>query len=194
MKYHQYVFNTKKRAFVGKFEQMYFNETKENYDSWFQEDISKLKYAISLNILNQYNFNSILDLGCGKSAFTNLLKKKNNKVLGIDISKTAIKKAKSKYPTIQFKVLSTNKIPSLNKKFDLVVVMDLLSYIKNWKELINNISHITKYIFVLLFIPKNPIGFVKSFEDLSEEVEKYFTIITKIINETENSIMILAGK
>src|SRR3989338_2701270 len=118
-KYHKYVFDVAKRKFVGKFEEMYAREDKDNYDSWFQEDLSGLKYVISKAVLDQYNFNTILDIGCGKGAFTNLLKKKNNEVWGTDVSKTAIKKAQAKYTAINFQTLKAEDLLSLKKKFDL---------------------------------------------------------------------------
>ena len=34
--YHKYVFDVKRRKFVGEFEEMYQGEDKENYDSWYQ--------------------------------------------------------------------------------------------------------------------------------------------------------------
>ena len=48
---------------------------------------------ISIDLINCYNFNKIIDIGCGKGAFSNLLKKNNNTVYGIDVSETAINKA-----------------------------------------------------------------------------------------------------
>ena len=38
-KYHQYVFNTAERKFVGDFESMYKDETNKKFDSWHHEDI-----------------------------------------------------------------------------------------------------------------------------------------------------------
>ena len=99
--YHKHVFDNNK--FVGNFEEMYQNE-KTDYDSWFQSDLRDYGYQLSLTILNQYNFNKILDIGCGKGLFTSLLKKKNNTVEGIDISSTAIKKAQASSKDINFSV------------------------------------------------------------------------------------------
>jgi 2-polyprenyl-3-methyl-5-hydroxy-6-metoxy-1,4-benzoquinol methylase len=193
-KYHKYVFDSKKRKLVGKFEAMYKSEDRRNYDSWFQEDLTGLKYVLSRAVLDQYNFGTILDIGCGKGAFTHLLKKKNNTVLGLDVSRTAVKKAKAKYPDIEFKALKAEDILSLRKEFDLAVIMEVLSYLKNWKQVIRKIAKISDYVFISLYIPPNPIGFVKSFQDLSREVEKHFTIVTKIIDETGGDIMIFGKK
>src|SRR5690348_12609511 len=96
--YHKYVFDTKNRKFIGDFEKMYANEEKENFDSWQQEDINDLSKQVSLLLMSPHSFSSILDLGCGKGAFTRLLKNNKNKVLGVDISQTAVRKALAKYP------------------------------------------------------------------------------------------------
>ena len=85
-KYHKYVFDVKKRKFIGNFEEMYQSEIKENFDSWYQDDTRHLPRKIVLDILNGYNFKNIIDLGCGKGSLTHALKKKNNSVTALDIS------------------------------------------------------------------------------------------------------------
>ena len=74
-KYHKYVFDQKAKAFVGDFEKMYLDEDKDCFDSWYQEDSRQLNRNIALSILKGWNFNSVLDVGCGKGALTHLLKK-----------------------------------------------------------------------------------------------------------------------
>ena len=70
--YHKYVFNKSKRKFVGNFEGMYLNE---DIDPWHSSDLSDPVKKIHTAMLGNYNFNTILDYGCGKGAFTHLLKK-----------------------------------------------------------------------------------------------------------------------
>lgn len=190
--YHKYVFDEKERVFLGRFEEMYSQEEVENYDSWYQDTLTELDKKITLTILDQYNFNSVLDIGCGKGAFTHLLKKKNNSVLGVDISKTAIQRAKNNYPQIEFKVLHVNRSLKLKKKFDLVLIMETLSYIKDWRELLSSISKITKYLYISLFIPEEPIGYVKSMGDLSKVVQDHYSIVHKIIDEIGKRIFLFA--
>lgn len=105
-KYHKYVFDIENRKFIGDFETMYQNELEENFDSWHQDDTRQLQRKIDLAILEDYNFKKIIDIGCGKGSLTHLLKKKNNYVLGLDISRTAVNIAKERFPDIDF--LSTN--------------------------------------------------------------------------------------
>ncbi|WP_414843361.1 class I SAM-dependent methyltransferase, partial [Campylobacter hyointestinalis] len=89
---------------------MYQNEFKENFDSWHQDDTRQLQRKIDLAILEDYCFDKIVDIGCGKGSLTHILKKKNNYVLGVDISKTAINIAQEKFPDIDFICTDVNEI------------------------------------------------------------------------------------
>jgi len=75
MPYHKFVFDKDKRKFLGEFEEMYKSAEQEGFDSWNISNLSILSRRIHLEIINSYNFNSILDFGCGKGALTHLLKK-----------------------------------------------------------------------------------------------------------------------
>jgi len=141
-KYHKYVFDQDKRCFVGDFEKMYQDEVKDGFDSWHQEDSRQLNREIALSILKGWNFESVLDIGCGKGGLTHVLKKRNNRILGIDISETAIETARSRYPDIDFDVVDITildvLVESLTKAkgphngfVDLVFTSETLSYLEN---------------------------------------------------------------
>lgn len=109
-KYHKYVFDLENRKLVGDFETMYQNESKENFDSWHQDDTRQLQRKIDLAILEDYNFETIIDIGCGKGSLSHLLKKKNNYVLGLDISQTAVNIAQERFPDIDFVSTDVNQV------------------------------------------------------------------------------------
>lgn len=185
--YHKYVFDVNNRTFVGKFEQMYRDEKTGNFDSWHQDDLRQLNRKISLEILGQYNFGTILDIGAGKGILTALLKKNNNRVVGVDISPTAIDVARSRFPDIEFATLDVNNMKLLEEfvrdncpKVDLVFSAECLSYLSNWRDVIDQLSKITRYILLCLYIPKDPIGFVKSPEQLEDVVGQHFDIIEAV--------------
>lgn len=186
--YHKYVFDESNRTFVGKFEEMYLNEDIDNFDSWFQEDMTTLEKQFSLLILNKYNFSSILDIGCGKGTFTHLLKKKNNSVKGIDLSETAIKKAKAKYPEIEFYAMSLES--AILQKYDLVVMMQVLSYIEDWKNVIQKLSKMTKYAYISLYLPPDPIGYIKTFDSLKVAILKYFKVEIEVLANGNNILLL----
>ena len=189
--YHKYVYNFEKKQFLGNFEEMYQAEDIEGFDSWYQETENNLHRTISLAILERYNFNRILDIGCGKGTFTNLLKRENNYVMGFDISETAISKAKAKYPNIDFRRMEANNILSLSENhFDLVVCSAVIYYIPNWRNLVKDISAMTQYIYFTVYITRNSMAFVKSFKEMIDEVLKYFVIDTKVVLDNEKLLLL----
>jgi|VirMetMinimDraft_7_1064189.scaffolds.fasta_scaffold12145_2 23S rRNA (guanine745-N1)-methyltransferase len=64
----------------------------------------------------------VLDLGCGEGYYSNRLTQaladKELKLYGLDIAKTAIKKAAKSYPAIQFCVASAWHLPFADQSFD----------------------------------------------------------------------------
>jgi SAM-dependent methyltransferase len=190
--YHKYVFDTEHRQFIGDFEEMYQNESLEHYDSWHQDDMMHQGKQIALAILNLYSFNSVLDIGCGKGAFTNLLSRKNNTVTGIDISETAIKKAVASYRTPVF--CCANPWDFVTQKYDLIILNEILSYISNWQQLLSFLAYHCEYIFISLYLPVNPIGYVKNFFDLFDAIESDYQIIEKIIWNDDSVLVLCRSK
>lgn len=189
-KYHRYVFDNEKRTFVGRFEEMYQAENTEGFDSWHERDLRMLRKRLSLEILSQYNFSTVLDIGCGKGTFTHLLKKENNVVLGVDGSATAVERAKQSYPDIEFEQMNAVDLAGLRRKVDLVVVMAVLAYVAEWRLVLRMIADIATWIYVAEYIPPNPIGFVKSDAELVREVEKWFHIRTKVLLDDTHSLIL----
>ena len=174
--YQKYVFNKFKRKFVGDFDNMY---KKENVDPWYCSDFSTDVKKIHLAILGNYNFNNILDYGCGNGAFTHILKKNNNEVSGVDISRNAINKAKLMYGhLVDFSTLEEKKWQ--NRKFDLIVCLEVLSYVKQYKQLLETFSITGSHLYLSLYIPKNPIGYVKNFEKLIKQINFFIRSIVKL--------------
>jgi len=141
-------------------------------------------------ILQDMNWSYILDYGCGKGAFTHTLKKNNNRVIGVDVSQNAINKAINMYGhLVDFYTLKDEK--SLGDGFDLIVCLEVLSYLSLYEDQLRKFSNMGKYLYISLYIPTNPIGFVKSIENLITSVDLYFNIVQKIIFNDE-SVFLLA--
>jgi len=198
-KYHKYVFDNENKIFCGNFEKMYQNEAIEVFDSWHQEDSRQLQRKIAFALLSEYNFDNIIDLGCGKGSFSHLFKKKNNNFTAVDISITAIAHAKERYPDIDFIQLDladTTKFSNFmakknqEKKINLVLSGEVFSYLSNWRDIIQVSSNYTDYFLVFLYIPDNPIGYVKSETELTEEINKNFDIIEYISIKKQKSCVI----
>jgi len=191
-KYHNYVFDFKAKKFLGNFEEMYKAESEQNFDSWHQEDQRYLKRKINKAILDDYNFDLILDFGCGKGSFTHLFKKKNNKVIGIDISSKAIKIASERYPDIEFisanieNEFSFNKFSSPN---NIALFIEVLSYLKNWKQILEDVARNFDYILINLFLPDDPIGFIKDEKEIIDYLLKNFYEIQIVFLRTQKEVI-----
>lgn len=177
--YHKYVWDFANRKLIGAFEEMYQNEEKEGFDSWHQNDMSTPYKQRSLEILSERAFPRVLDIGCGSGIFTACLRTSGNEVIGTDIAPTVIKKAREKYPEIDFRALTADEALALPGTFDLVVMMEILSLCENWRELIEKASAKTVYVYISLYMPRDPIGYVKSFAELKQTLYTYFTPITE---------------
>jgi hypothetical protein len=69
--------------------------------------------------------------------------------------------------------------------------LEVLSYIKNYKQLLQLFSIRGEYLYLSLYITKNPIGFLKSIDKLIEQINLFYTIKNKIIYNDE-SIFVFA--
>ncbi len=205
--YHKYVFNTDKQTFVGRFEEMYQQEEISVFDSWHQEDSRQLNRKIAIEILNEYNFERIVDIGTGKGALTHQLKRCNNEVIGLDISPTAVEIARSRFPDIIFEIVDANDVVGFMDYFDqhilansksksgagavdLIFTAECISYIEHWRDLLAALASRTRFLMVVLFLHENPIGFVKSIDELEWNFSRFFEILEMVIIKKSRFVVI----
>jgi SAM-dependent methyltransferase len=150
----------------------------------------RLRFADVL--LSQYNFGSALEIGCGKGTAAQFLKKHNNRVVGIDVSGTAIAKAQASFPDIDFRQMDARDVGSLDERFDLVSVQGVFAYIPDWRDVLRTIAGMTDYCLVGEYIPPNPIGMVRSVDELTEAFSAYFSVEHQLVLDGE--IVILFGR
>lgn len=87
----------------------------------------------------------ILDIGCGTGYRTSKLKSSaHTQVIGIDTSKHSIAQAKKRYPKIQFKVMSAEKILYKDNYFNEIYAIDVLEHIDNLKLAVREIARVLK--------------------------------------------------
>jgi ubiquinone/menaquinone biosynthesis C-methylase UbiE len=99
----------------------YYDQFYQKSDfSYYSEKITKrfLKTMIKECKLNPGD--RILDIGCGTGYYINFFSGMGFDAIGIDISKTAIDKAKEKYPGSNFKVADAFHLPFEKKSINLV--------------------------------------------------------------------------
>jgi len=157
--YHDYVFKGGK--LVGEFEAMY-RET--DVVPWHQDKQAQEWFCdIALSMLSaSAPYQKVVDIGCGLGYFTARVHPLCKSLIGIDISPTAVQRAKRFFPEIEFSVADIRSEDFSFGQFDLVIAKDLFWYVfpqmetvaKNITAMANRDGHL--FIF-------------KSFPSLSKE-------------------------
>lgn len=96
-----------------------------------------------LKYIPQNTQQTILDLGCGTGDLTYELSKLCQKVVGIDSSLEMIKRAKEKFPNIDFRVCEGLSM-SFREEFDIVFSNAVFHWINNHNLLLKNIAKALK--------------------------------------------------
>jgi len=172
--------NNGKLEFVGNFEALYQFDENPWGQSGDSDRLAKL-YKISRdnlvkNITDLPDINTICEIGCGLGYVTELLNSKliNIKVDGVDISKTAIAKAKNLFPNIDFFLGDITKPDfSLRQNYDIIILNQILWYIlQDLKNVFANVDKLLNgngYIIIsTLFLKEQNYGveIIGSFDDL----------------------------
>jgi len=113
--------------------------------------------------------NLLLDVGCGNGLFTTPLTALYNFVVGIDLSKTMIKRCQEKKDNLDFIVASATDLPLRDDVFDAVISISVLEYIKpksNVEKVLKEISRVTtkeSFAFLTFWdVSNSPTNFVKN--------------------------------
>lgn len=121
--YHDYVIKDGK--FIGEFEEMY----RDYEDPWMQSQQPN-RYSRKMAIMNikRYNIRSIVEYGCGLGYYADWIHRETGIVCkSIDISETAIKKAKQKFPLLDFSIGNIKDLGKLPGKenIDCILLADI---------------------------------------------------------------------
>lgn len=88
----------------------------------------------------------ILDTGCGEGYGSYLLSEIGAKVIGIDISKEAVKHAKEKYvrQNLRYQVMDVTSMDFPSNAFDVVVSFQVMEHLYNASKFLNEIKRVLK--------------------------------------------------
>jgi ubiquinone/menaquinone biosynthesis C-methylase UbiE len=165
---------------VGKFDEMY--QTFE--DPWEQSIRENFSYekTIGLDIIKNNNLNTILELGCGHGHYTNKIKNVSKNAIGVDISETAIKKAKMNYPDCEFIVSDITNI-NLYNNIDCIMMVEITWYVleklSEFKKIISKYKGLS-FFHTLNTYPPNVQKYGVEYFTNNEEIMNYFSDIIHI--------------
>ena len=125
--YNDYVI--KDGRLIGEFEKMYSRFD----DPWHQSDkdynlLSKSRWSTIINI-QKHKLGSIVEFGCGLGHYTQMISKETAaKVTGVDISPTAVEKARRRYAQCDFSVDNVKNMRTYSDR-DAVLFAEITWYI-----------------------------------------------------------------
>lgn len=140
--YHQYVFHNQK--LVGKFEEMY---QKCAEVPWQQDQTPSFWWTkVAKQIIQLHApYEWAVDVGCGLGYFTHEMAGTCFRMHGLDVSPTAIHKAKELFPQYTFEVADLRTPLTITRQYDLVVVKDLMWYVfPQFEQVLANIRALCK--------------------------------------------------
>lgn len=86
-----------------------------------------------------------LDVGCGGGYLTYELYRRGADVIGIDYSKCAIEFAKTRFPNIDFRIISAYDLDIFSpESFDLVTLIDTIEHISDQHKVLSGVHKILK--------------------------------------------------
>ncbi len=116
-----------------------YNIWSSQYDS-NENKTRDLDTKATIETLSQYQFSTVLELGCGTGKNTNWLLTKANKIIGLDFSVEMLNVAKNKIstPNVEFKIADLKeKWQVENGFFDLITCSLTLEHIEDLNHIFN---------------------------------------------------------
>lgn len=116
-------------GYVGCFEEMYRNSAEI---PWHQDETANAIFSdLTIAILRKRRVASMLDVGCGLGYMTARMKSEIpslERIVGLDISETAITRARQMFAGIDFRAGSLDAVDAV-PDFDVVVSKDVIWYV-----------------------------------------------------------------
>jgi 2-polyprenyl-3-methyl-5-hydroxy-6-metoxy-1,4-benzoquinol methylase len=108
----------------------------ESQDFW-----TNSKIRLLLDLISKEKIKSIMDAGCGSGYVSYFLSKKGYSVWAVDKSKKILNSANKRYKNKNLKFVNidlSKKVP--NKKFDCILLLDVLEHVKDDLNFLKNIK------------------------------------------------------
>ncbi|MGJ4804107.1 class I SAM-dependent methyltransferase [Luteimonas sp. SDU82] len=127
-------------------------------DPWNMESgLEQARFAATNALIERHigRVGSLLEIGCGEGHQTRALRALADEIYGIDVSPTAIERARVRVPEAQFAATDVHQQPwgDARGRFDLVVACEVLYYIKDIPATIERMRHLGKACMVTFFAP-----------------------------------------
>jgi cyclopropane fatty-acyl-phospholipid synthase-like methyltransferase len=101
---------------------------------------------------------TLLEIGCGEGVQTEHLRRSCNSMSAIDVSRTAVERARTRLPDVDFTVgdLRQQSWITYGRRFDLVVAYEVLDYIADVSQYLRTMNTVGRACLVTFFTPEAP--------------------------------------
>ncbi len=163
-----------KKLYDDKYEGDYMGQ--DTYGLWAHKGFSLIRVKETLEQI-PIKPEKVLDYGCGQGSWIDLQATifPEAKIYGIDISGTAIEKAKRRFANFHFNVFDGDKAPFPNESFDLVFSYHVLEHVYDIDVSIQDISRLIKKggYAVIIFPCGNEKSLLETIVNWMEDSKKY---------------------
>lgn len=133
-------------------------------NAWYYEE-EKWEFSEAINVILKYRPNSVLEIGCGAGCFLEKISNFTERAKGIDINENALNECRSKNLTVSFGDISSREyLIDVSKKFDMVVLFEVLEHLKNPNMVFSHINEILNDDGLLIVAVPNPDGYLKELD------------------------------
>jgi len=144
-----------------------------------------LRYQFILDYIS--NNDVVLDAACGSGFGSEILARKAQKVIGIDISKEAITYARQKYNNDKIEFIKSNvyKLPFKDNYFDSAIGIETIEHVKKYDQYLNELARVTNNNGLIIIttpqkkseVPLTPYHVHEfTFNEFKKELQKHFII------------------
>jgi ubiquinone/menaquinone biosynthesis C-methylase UbiE len=137
----------------------------------------------------------VIDIGCGTGYGTAHLAEVAKSIIGIDISKPALKWASTRYPNVQFRCMDAQHLEFPECSFDLIVSTENFEHLADQKGHVKELARVLRPDGLCFVATPNPEMFIghhnpyhtkeNSFDELDELFQDYFQKVVVLENMAE---------
>ena len=96
---------------------------------------------------------SLLEIGCGEGHQSEHLAKQCDRLYGLDVSATAVERARARVPAAQFAAADIHSHPWVDQRFDLVTAFEVIYYMKDVRAAIERMSVLGRTCMITCYAP-----------------------------------------
>lgn len=141
-----------------------FDPWPDRYDEWFETPIGTLvkgyESALLLDFVRPRHGESILDAGCGTGIFTLDILSLGSRVIGLEISRPMLMRARQKAKGYPFCAVAGDmmSLPFADEAFDKVVSVTALEFIEDARFAVKELFRVTRKGGILVVATLNSLG------------------------------------